>query len=73
MGKTDRQRLKALELKRAGWKAEEIAAALYGEKAVGGNWHDDSPVRQKLKYCLKKARATMRGGFRDIAAERRER
>ena len=73
MGSTDRQRLKALELKRAGWKAEEIAIALYGEKEVVGHWYDDSPVQQKLKYCLRMARATMRGGFRDIAAERRQR
>ena len=73
MGHTDRQRLKALELKRAGWKGEEIALALYGKKAVAGNWYDGSPVQQKLKYCLRMARATMRGGFRDIAAERRER
>ena len=59
MGNTDRQRLKALELKRAGWKSEEIAIALYGEKEVVGHWYDDSPVQQKLKYCLRMARATM--------------
>ena len=57
-------------MKAAKRTGEEIARALYGEKAVAGNWHHDSPVQQKLKYCLKMARASMRRGFRDIAAER---
>lgn len=66
----------ALAGRRAGKSLRAIAVELYGREEVGACWHDDSPMRSRVRRLLSRA-GTMTGaapdaglaaGFRKMAA-----
>ena len=72
-GGGDRELLRALDGWRAGMSVREIAADLYGARRVASGWHPDGDLRSKTRRRIRKARALMEHGYRELAAGRAKR
>lgn len=44
----------------------EIAVALYGPHRVADQWEPDGHLRARVRYCLRRGQALVRGGYRKL-------
>lgn len=58
--------LQALDGAQAGASQREIATALYGVARVQRDWTPDGDLRARTRYCIRRARALMAGGYRSL-------
>jgi hypothetical protein len=58
--------LQAIDGAAAGASQREIAAALYGGRRVEEHWAPDGDLRARVRYCLRRGRALVDGGYRKL-------
>lgn len=58
--------LRAFDGGAAAASQREIARHLFGTEPVAQNWHTDSELRAQVRHLLRRARALVDGGYRDL-------
>jgi hypothetical protein len=58
--------LQALDGAAAGASHRDIALALFGARRVTEHWNPDGHLRARVRYCLKRGRDLVRGGYRQL-------
>jgi hypothetical protein len=61
--------LHAFDGRAAGASQRELARQLFGEESVTQNWNPDSELRAQVRHLLRRARAFVDGGYRDLIAK----
>ena len=46
-----------------------IAIDLYGKRKVAKEWCSDSPMRARVRWCIRKSSDLMNGGYRELVGE----
>ena len=70
-GHEEEELLTALKGVRARKSARQIAIDIHGEDEVAASWYSDSARRAQIRRLVRKVRALINGGYRDLAAGRR--
>ncbi|QCG96464.1 DUF2285 domain-containing protein [Azospirillum sp. TSA2s] len=65
-----RQVLQGLDAALAGASLRDTAAALFGERRMSEDWFRSSPLRDRVRYLIRRGRQLMTGGYRDLLAGR---
>ena len=50
----------------AGASHRDIALALFGARRTAEHWNPDGHLRARVRYCLKRGRALVQGGYRQL-------
>jgi len=58
--------LQALDAHLDGASARETAEALFGAERVKADWYRDTPLRDQVRYLIRRGRQLMDGGYRDL-------
>ena len=58
--------LQALDGAAAGASHRDIALALFGARRIAEHWNPDGHVRARVRYCLKRGRELVQGGYRQL-------
>ena len=58
--------LQALDGAAAGASHRDIALALFGARRTAEHWNPDGHLRARVRYCLKRGRALVQGGYRQL-------
>ena len=58
--------LQALDGAAAGASHRDIALALFGARRVTEHWNPDGHLRARVRYCLKRGRDLVQGGYRQL-------
>ena len=58
--------LQALDGAAAGASQREIGGALYGARRVEDGWDPDGDLRARVRYCLRRGRVLVHGGYRKL-------
>jgi hypothetical protein len=61
--------LQAVDGGAVGASQREIASQLFGAESVTQNWNPDSELRAQVRHLLRRARAFVDGGYRDLIAK----
>jgi hypothetical protein len=61
--------LRAFDGGAVGASQREIARHLFGDESVAQNWNPDSELRAQVRHLLRRARAFVDGGYRDLIAK----
>jgi hypothetical protein len=61
-----RDTLQALDGAAAGASHRDIARALFGARRIAEHWNPDGHLRARVRYCLKRGRALIQGGYRQL-------
>ncbi|NPC57796.1 DUF2285 domain-containing protein [Caenimonas soli] len=64
--------LQAFDGGAAGTSQREIARHVYGAEPVVQNWNPDSELRARVRHLLRRARAFVDGGYRDLISKSSE-
>ncbi|WP_449232606.1 DUF2285 domain-containing protein [Azospirillum doebereinerae] len=67
---TLRRVLQGLDAAQAGASLRDTAAALFGERRMSEDWFRSSPLRDQVRYLIRRGRQLMTGGYRDLLAGR---
>lgn len=59
--------LQALDASQAGASLREIAKGLFGSTEVASDWHADSALRARVRRLVRRGRALVDGGYRELA------
>lgn len=65
-----RRVLQGLDATLAGASLRDTATALYGERRMSEDWYRASPLRDRVRYLIRRGRQLMIGGYRDLLAGR---
>ncbi len=65
-----RRVLQGLDAAQAGACLRDTAAALFDERRMSEDWFRSSPLRDQVRYLLRRGRQLMTGGYRDLLAGR---
>ncbi|MDQ2102808.1 DNA -binding domain-containing protein, partial [Azospirillum isscasi] len=65
-----RHALQALDAALAGASLRDTAEAVFGPKRVAADWFRSSPLRDQVRYLVRRGRRLMAGGYRDLLASR---
>jgi hypothetical protein len=58
--------LQALDGAAAGAAQRDIALAIFGASQLAGRWHSDDALRAQVRHLLRRGKALMQGGYRDL-------
>lgn len=61
--------LQAFDGSAVGASQREIARQLFGDESVAQNWNPDSELRAQVRHLLRRARAFVDGGYRDLISK----
>jgi hypothetical protein len=61
--------LQAFDGVATGTSQREIARHLYGIESVARDWNPDSELRARVRHLLRRARALVDGGYRDLISK----
>lgn len=67
---TLRRVLQGLDAALAGASLRDTAAAVFGDRRVEADWFRSSPLRDQVRYLVRRGRQLMTGGYRDLLAGR---
>ncbi|WP_370540450.1 DUF2285 domain-containing protein [Azospirillum sp. INR13] len=65
-----RHALQALDAALAGASLRDTAEAVFGPQRVAADWFRSSPLRDQVRYLVRRGRRLMAGGYRDLLAGR---
>ncbi len=65
-----RHALQALDAALAGASLRDTAEAVFGERRVAADWFRSSPLRDQVRYLVRRGRRLMAGGYRELLAGR---
>lgn len=65
-----RRVLQGLDAALAGASLRDTAAALFGEQRMSEDWFRSSPMRDQVRYLVRRGRQLMTGGYRDLLVGR---
>jgi hypothetical protein len=60
--------LQALDAVQGGASQREVASAVFGVEATKTRWSSDGELRAQTRHLLKRAKALMQGGYRELAS-----
>jgi len=62
--------LQALDATLAGASLRDTAEAVFGAQRVAADWFRSSPLRDQVRYLVRRGRQLMAGGYRDLLVGR---
>ncbi len=65
-----RRVLQGLDATLAGASLRDTAAAVFGDQRTSTDWFRSSPLRDQVRYLIRRGRRLMTGGYRDLLAGR---
>ena len=65
-----RRVLQGLDAAQAGASLRDTAAAVFGDQRTSADWFRASPLRDQIRYLVRRGRQLMAGGYRDLLAGR---
>lgn len=65
-----RRVLQGLDATLAGASLRDTAAAVFGDQRTSTDWFRSSPLRDQVRYLIRRGRQLMAGGYRDLLAGR---
>ncbi len=63
-----RRVLQGLDATLAGASLRDTAAAVFGDQRTSTDWFRSSPLRDQVRYLIRRGRQLMTGGYRDLLA-----